>query len=188
MSVGNNTVDVEFGVDYTNGRRTNVLVSVETIATDRHANSENLGFAGSHSADEVSIGDLAANRDLMRENEHHGVVAENGIAGGARFFETLSAASPLVRQRLEPNGGIGTTEQRVDVFGFTGDWIVHLAGDGRVVMDRLDKMGAHVRPRIEMEARESSARAFADDGGKRRSFGGRNEHPRKWYWGRWRNW
>ena len=115
----------------------------------------------------------------MRENEHHGVVAENGIVLSARFLETLSAASPFVRQRLEPNGGIGTTEERVDVFCFTGDWIVHLAGDGRVVMDRLDKMGAHVRPRIKAEARETSMRAFADDGERRRSFGDRNEHPRK---------
>ena len=180
---------MEFGVDNTSGRRTDVLVSVESIATNRHANSENLGLAWSHRADEVSIGYFAAKRNLMRQNEHHGVVAENGIVGGARFFETLSTAAPFVRQRLEPDSGIGTTDERVDVFGFTGDWIVHLAGDGRVMMDRLDKMGgAHVRPRIKADARESRARALTDHGEKRRRFRDRNEHHRKWYRGRWRNW
>jgi hypothetical protein len=96
MGIGNDTIEMEFGVNNTNSRRMDILIHVKMITTSRHANLEDLSFARSHCADKVGVSYLAASRDLMRENEHNCVVAKNGIVDQARFVETLSASSPLI--------------------------------------------------------------------------------------------
>ena len=97
MSIGDDAIDVKLGVGETNSRRSDVLIGIEAIATDGHADSENLGLARSHGADEVGVCDLAARRDLVRFDENHCVVAADLFADGARLCETLSAAPPLIR-------------------------------------------------------------------------------------------
>ena len=81
----------------------------------------------------------------------HGVVASDLFSEGAGFFETLSAAAPLIGQGLVPDERVGATEERIDVFDFAGVGIVHLAGNCRVVLDRLDERQATMRARIEAE-------------------------------------
>jgi hypothetical protein len=70
-------------------------------------------------------------------------------------------------------------EKGVNVFGLTGDGIVHLASYGRVVVDRLDKMGIHGSPRI--IAKASEMRAPANNGLRRRRLRDQHGHPRKGY-------
>jgi hypothetical protein len=53
-------------------------------------------------------------------------------------------------------------EKGVNVFGLTGDGIVHLASNGRVVVDRLVKMGTHVSLRT--KAKVSGMRGPANNG------------------------
>jgi hypothetical protein len=79
MGIGNDTIEMEFGVDNTNSRRTDILICVKTITTNCHADSEDLCFARMHCADKVGVSYIAASRDLMSENEHNCVVAKNGI-------------------------------------------------------------------------------------------------------------
>jgi hypothetical protein len=71
------------------------LVGVKAIATNRHADSEDLSFARSHCANKVGIRYFVTSRDLMWKDEHNYVVAKNGIVNRARFVETLSALSPF---------------------------------------------------------------------------------------------
>lgn len=85
MGVGDDTVQMEFGVDEANGRRADILVGVETVATDSHAKAVDLGFTGAHCAHEISISDFATSGDLVRQDEEHGVVAGDLFADGARF-------------------------------------------------------------------------------------------------------
>jgi hypothetical protein len=98
MGIGNDTIEMEFGVYDTNSRRTDILIRIKTITTNRHEDSEDLGFARLHYADKVGESYLVASRDLIRENEDNCVVAKNGIVDQARFVETLSALSPLIQQ------------------------------------------------------------------------------------------
>ena len=162
MGIRNDTIQMDFGVNDTNSRRTDILIRIKTITTNRHADSEDFSFARSHCAEEVGVSYLAASRDLMRENEHNSVVANNGIVDQARFVEALCASSPLVRQGFEPDGRVRTTEKGVNVFSLTSDGIVHLASYGRVVVDRLGKMGTHRSLRI--KAKLSETRASANNG------------------------
>jgi hypothetical protein len=90
MGIGNDTIEMKFGVNDANSGRMDILVGVKAITTNRHADSEVLSFARSHCADKV------ASRDLMWKDEHNRVVAKNSIVNGARFVETLSASSPLI--------------------------------------------------------------------------------------------
>jgi hypothetical protein len=96
MGIRNDTIQMKFGVNNTNSRRTDILIRIKLITTNHHADLEDLSFARSHCADKVGIIYLAASRRLIRENEHNSVVAENGIVDQARFMETLSALFPLV--------------------------------------------------------------------------------------------
>ena len=82
------------------------MVSIETVAADSHANAIGLGFARSHGADEVGVGDLSTGRDLMGINENHGVVAEDLVATGTGFGEALGAAAPFIGKRSGPDEGI----------------------------------------------------------------------------------
>lgn len=78
------TVEVELGVSDTNrSGRTNILVSIEAVAANRHANAVGFGLAGLHGADEIGISDLAASRNLMGHDKNHGVVATDLFAIGA---------------------------------------------------------------------------------------------------------
>ena len=96
MGIGNDTIEMKFGVNDANSRRTDILVGVKAITTNRHADSEDLSFARLHRADKVGIRYFATSRDLMWKYEHNRVVAKNGIVNGARFVETLSASSPFI--------------------------------------------------------------------------------------------
>jgi hypothetical protein len=96
MGIGNDTIEMKFGVNDANSGRTDILVGVKVITTNRHADLEDLSFARSHHADKVGIRYFATSRDLMWEDEHNHVVAKNGIVNRARFVETLSALSPFI--------------------------------------------------------------------------------------------
>jgi hypothetical protein len=96
MGIKNDTIEMKFGVNDANSRRTDILVGVKAITTNRHVDSEDLSFARLHCADKVGILYFATSRDLMWEDEHNRVVSKNGIVNGARFVETLSASSPLI--------------------------------------------------------------------------------------------
>jgi hypothetical protein len=69
MGIGNDTIEMEFGVYNTNSRRTDILIRIKTITTNRNADLEDLGFARLHCADKDGISYLVASRDLIRENE-----------------------------------------------------------------------------------------------------------------------
>ena len=111
MGIGDNTVEVEFGVDDTDGRGADILVSVEAVATDSHAEAVDFGFAGAHSTDKVGIGDFAAGWYLVWKNEYHGAVSSDLLADWSRFLETLGAATPLVRERPCPDERVETSEE-----------------------------------------------------------------------------
>jgi hypothetical protein len=96
MGIGNDTIEMMFGVNDASSGRTDILVGVKAITTNRHEASEDFSFARLHRADKVGIRYFAASRDLMWEDEHNRVVSKNGIVNRARFMETLSAASPLI--------------------------------------------------------------------------------------------
>ena len=96
MSIGDDTVEVELGVSDTNSGRTNILVSIEAVAANRHANAVGFSLAWSHGADEIGISDLAASRNVMWFDKNHGVVATDLFTNGAGLHETLCAAAPLI--------------------------------------------------------------------------------------------
>jgi hypothetical protein len=168
-------------VDKTDGRRTNILVSVKTVATDCHANAIGLSFARSHGTNEVGVGDLATGRDLMGMNEDHGVVAKDLVANGAGFGEALSAAAPFIGKGSGPDDGIRSAEERVDVFGLASGRIVHFPSNCGIVLDRLGERKAMMSARVKHEARKAGARAFSEKGcGERKRFAGNGDgHPRK---------
>ena len=159
--IGDDTVDVEFGVGETDSWRTYILISIEAIAANRHSDSENLGFAGAHGADEVGISDLAARWDLVRFDKNHGVVASDLLADGARFCETLSAAPPLVGERSVPNERVGAVEESIDGFSPAGVRIIHFASNRWVVLDGLHEWVATMGTWIEAMTGETSTGAFA---------------------------
>ncbi len=189
MGVGNHAVEVEFEVDETDGGGADVLVSVEAITADSHAETVYFGFAGAHGADEIGVCDLAASRDFVGQDEDHGVVAGNLFTDGAGFADTLSAAAPFVGEGACPYGGVGASKKRVNVFDFAGLGVVHFASDGWVVLDGLREQGALMGAGIESEtSRQSGTGAFAEKrNGRGQDFGcgwrGRSLglHPRKWY-------
>jgi hypothetical protein len=94
MGIRNDTIEMEFGVNNANSRRLDILIRIKTITPKHHADSEDLSFARLHCADKVGIRYLVGIGDFMRENEHHGVFAKNGIIHQAKFVETLSALHP----------------------------------------------------------------------------------------------
>jgi hypothetical protein len=96
MGIRNDTIEMKFGVNDANSGRTDILVGVKVITTNRHVDLENLSFARWHRADKNGIRYFETSRDLMWEDEHNRVVAKYGIVNGARFVETLSALSPLI--------------------------------------------------------------------------------------------
>ena len=115
MSVGDDTVKVKLGVGKTNSRRTNVLISVEAVATHSHADAIRFGLAGAHGANKVGVGNLATSGDLMRFDENHSVVATDLIAEGTGLRETLSATAPFIGKGRSPDERIGAAKERVDV-------------------------------------------------------------------------
>ncbi len=98
MSVGDDTIEVELGINDSNSGRADVLIGVEAIATHCHADAEYFSLAGTHGADEVCIGHFATSRDLIGENEDHGVVSKDAIGDGAGLLEALGASAPLIGQ------------------------------------------------------------------------------------------
>jgi hypothetical protein len=105
----------------------------------------------------------------MWKDEHNYVVAKNGIVNRARFVETLSASFPLIWQWFEPDGRVGTREKGVDGFCLIGVRVKHLASNGRVMMDRLGKMGIHGT--LRRKGRRSKMWAPAKNGWKRGRLG-----------------
>ena len=133
FGIGDGAVEMEFGVNNANGRRTNILKGIETVTADGHANAARFGFAGSHGADKVGIGDFATGRDFGRENEEHGVVAKDGCTRCSRLEKTRGAAAPFVGKRKMPDGTVGAVKKGVDRFLVPGDGIVDFAGDRRIM-------------------------------------------------------
>ncbi len=185
MSVGDDTVDMKFKIDESDGGGADILISVEAVATNGHAETVDFRFAGTHGTNEVGVRDFAAMRDLVGQDENHGVVASNLFTDRAGFAETLGAATPFIGERSGPDSGVKTSEERINVFNLTSVGVVHFASDSGVVLDRLREQGSLVSAGIETETRgQSSARAFAEKGdGRRHDWCGRlgDLHPRKWY-------
>ena len=148
MSIGDDAVEVEFGVGEANCGGTDVLISVETVSANRHSYAICFSFAWAHGADEIGVGNLATSRNLIRINKDHGVVSEDLFRRRARFRETLSAAGPFIGQGFGPNERVGATEERINVFNLAGLGVVHLAGDRGVVLNRLDEGVATMSARI----------------------------------------
>ena len=161
VGVGDGAVEVQFGVGKTDGGRTNILVRIEAVAANSHADAVEFGFTRAHGAHEICIGNLAASWDLMREDEDHRVVADDVLADGPRFGETLGATAPLVGEQFGPDSRVGAAKEGINVFDLAGVRIVHFAGDGGVVTDGLDEMGALMRARIKVKTTEPCTWAFA---------------------------
>jgi hypothetical protein len=87
---------VEFGVGDTNSRRANVLISIESVTTDRHANAVGLGFTRAHCADKGSIRNFASSRDLAGKNKENGLIADDVGRRGTISDDALSTASPVI--------------------------------------------------------------------------------------------
>ena len=166
MSVGNDTVEMKLGVDKTNSGGSNILVGIETVPADSHANAIWFSLTRSHGANEVGVGDLATGGDLMGINEVHGVVADDVVTTSARFGEALGAASPFVGKGSCPDERVRSAEERVDIFGLAGGRIVHFAGNRRgIVLDRLGEGEATMSARIEqneLRAKDECAKIEGD--------------------------
>lgn len=96
FGIGDDAVEVKFGVDNANGRGPNILESIEAITTNGHSNATGVGFPGTHGADKVDIGDFSAWRDLIGFDEKDGAAANDGSDGGAMLGEALGAATPFI--------------------------------------------------------------------------------------------
>ncbi len=180
------TVEEELGVSDTNrSGRTNILVSIEAVAANRHANAVGFGLAGLHGADEIGISDLAASRNLMGHDKNHGVVATDLFAIGAGQRETLCTSAPLISKGPVP-------DERIDVFDFLGVRVVHFAGNDGVVVDGLSESSrvATMSAGIETETGKTSSGTLAlekrseTERRRRRErkcgrHGGGKRHPRK---------
>ena len=94
--IGDDTVEMKFGVNNADGRGPNILESIETVATNSHSNSTGIGFTWTHGADKVDIGDFSARRDLIRFDEKDGAAANDGGDSGSMFGKALGAAAPFV--------------------------------------------------------------------------------------------
>ena len=69
VSIGDDAVEVDLGIQETDGRGANILVSIKEIATDSHSNAPRFGFSGSHRADKLRVGHFPVMRDLARQNK-----------------------------------------------------------------------------------------------------------------------
>ena len=96
VGIGDNAVPVEFSVDEADGRGANILIGIQEISTDGHADSPLFGFAGAHCAHKLGIGYFSAGRDLIWEDEEHCVVATNAFTDRVIEVEALCTASPFV--------------------------------------------------------------------------------------------
>jgi hypothetical protein len=96
MGVRDNTVEVELGVGETYCRGSDILIGIEEIAANSHANAPGLGFARAHGTNKLSVSNLASLWDLMWVYEKHRVVAASGFSSKVVFLEALSAATPFV--------------------------------------------------------------------------------------------
>jgi hypothetical protein len=140
--IGDDTVDVQFGVGYADCRGTHILVSVEAIATYCHTDAVDFGFSWAHGTDVSSVSDFAPCRDLSGLDEEHGVVALDPLTGRSVLADALHAATPFVGERARPDVGVGALEEGVHCFVASCDGVLHLAGDGWiVVLGRLGEEG-----------------------------------------------
>ena len=182
MSVGDDTVKMELGVGKTSGRGgTDVLISVEAVATHNHADAIRFRLAGAHGADKGGVCILATSRDLMWFDENHSVVTANLITEGTGLREALSAAAPFIGEGLSsPDGRVRAAKERVDVLDLAGDGIVHLASNGGIVLDRLGKGITNMGARIEAKASETGAGTLAEKVDERRRLRNGDRHSWKW--------
>jgi hypothetical protein len=72
------------------------LISVEAIAANSHANAIKFGFARTHSANKVGVGNFASSRNLAGTNEKNCISTRDMLFRGTIVREALSAASPLI--------------------------------------------------------------------------------------------
>ena len=98
FGIGDGTVDVQFGVCDTNSGRACILVGIEAIAANRHANATWFSFAMAHGADEVGVCYFATHGDLARRDEKDGLIANNMSIRRTIHGETRSAASQFVSE------------------------------------------------------------------------------------------
>jgi hypothetical protein len=164
MSIGDDAVEVEFGVGDADGGGSNVLVSVEAIAADCRSDAIDFGFARAHGTNECNVSDFAACRDLVGFNEKHGVVANNLLTVRSVFSHALHASTPFVGEGACPDLGVGSSEKGVDSFGASGNRIEHLSGDGGIVLDGLGEKevwDAAVCPGIKTKAGEAGPGTLA---------------------------
>ena len=139
FGIGDDTVEVEFGVDNTDSRGADVLESIKTITANRHANTIDIGFAGTHGTDKIGVGDLANSRDFMGFDEKHGFMANDVVSRRTIFGEPLGAATPFIREGFEPDVTIGASEKRVNVFNLASDGMIHFACNRGIMVDGLGK-------------------------------------------------
>ena len=83
VGIGDDAVPVKFSVDETHSRGANVLIGVEEIATNGHSDTPLFSFTGAVGTDKLGVGNFSAGRNLVRENEKHGVIAADLFTDGA---------------------------------------------------------------------------------------------------------
>ena len=98
FGVGDGAIEVQFGFGDTNNRSTNILISIEAIATNRHAHAMRFCFAclETHGAYKVSASNFSSSRSLAWWNKENNLVASELTLRWTIDGETLSAASPFV--------------------------------------------------------------------------------------------
>lgn len=70
---------MELQIGDTDGRGANILVGIELVTSNCHADVALFCFARAHGANESGIGDLATSRDLVGRDEIDGVVANHFV-------------------------------------------------------------------------------------------------------------
>jgi hypothetical protein len=75
MGIRDHTVEVNLCVSDANGGRTDILVSIEFVTTNGHADAVNFSFVGVHGADKVSY--FSTGGDLVGFYKKDGLSAVN---------------------------------------------------------------------------------------------------------------
>ena len=82
---------------------------------------------------------------------------------------------------MVPNYGVGTTEKRINVFGFASCRVAHFACNGGVVLSRLNQVEIGVR--VKSESGETRMWTFAKESKKWRMFIARHGNfVDRWWW------
>jgi hypothetical protein len=96
LGIRDGAIEMEFGIDNSDCRRANILISIEFVTTNSHTDSVWFCFAWAHGADKSRVGNFASCRDLVRRNEKEGVVANDLFILEKIFGDALCTATSLV--------------------------------------------------------------------------------------------